>query len=127
MHPLEAQRAEALPIGNVGVALVFSGKFSVFCIPSWNFFCLPMRIFSVVLYSTALSVVYCLLQVLCNGRMTLFFPHLISAVSHSFFDSFSLCFQFLTGFQFLIVFSVSHCVFSFSLCFQFLTVFSVFM
>ena len=32
--PLEAWRAKALPIANAGGALIFSRKFSVFCIPS---------------------------------------------------------------------------------------------
>ena len=34
MHPPRSPRAEALQIGNAGGALVFLGKFSVFCIPS---------------------------------------------------------------------------------------------
>ena len=37
----------------------------------------------------------------------------------------NICSFSLSFWQFLTVFSVSHCVFSFSLCFQFLTVFSV--
>ena len=77
-------------------------------------FCLLIRIFSVVLYSTALSVVYCLLQVLCNRRMALFFSSVnICSFSLSFLAVSQCVFSFSLFFHFLTVFLVSHCVFSF--------------
>ena len=94
MHTLETGKAEALPISKAGGALVFSGKFSVFCLPS-------KKMSSV----TSCVSVNCLIYVTIGYNVST--VNFICILWHHFvFSNFLQCLtQFLT---------VSHCIFNFS-------------